>query len=1378
MLPKLSVKKPYTIVVGIVIVILLGVVSFLNMKTDLLPEMTLPYAIVYTSYPGASPEQVETIVTRPIEQAMATVSNIENVNSVSSENVSMVILEFAQSANMDSVSLDMRESLDQISGYWDDSVSNPIIMKLNPDMMPVMVAGLEAGDMTGAELSDYAEQYILPELESIEGVASVSTSGQVEEQIQVTLRQEKIDALNEKIVDSLDKKFSDAQEEIEENQRKIQDGQAQLESGQEQLAQQTGEGDAQISQGQAELIKSQVDIDNNLALIESQLAELDSGKAELEQKENELATTRSQLEDQEKQLKEGQAQLEALPAQLEELQAQQSLIDTAITALEQAPEQLKPLEAAYIARDELTRQLADLELAGGTPEQLAVLNEQITALNTQITTALAPIAEAGVDTGGTYENLLQKIDTRKSELVVTKNTLTTSIGTISETLNNAEEQKKQIQEGLSQIEEGKKQIASGEKEIAAAKKQMESGREQLLAARSQLEGAKTQIASGKTTLSAAAAQLNAEKITATIEIASGKAQLTAGETQLEAAKTQLEESKESAYVSGDATKIITLDTVKALLSAQNFSMPAGYVTEDGIDFLIRVGDKFTDAKSMEDLVLMDLHMDGVEPVKLSHVADVVVTDDSSTVYASLNGKTGMMVTMQKQSGYSTGEVSDRIKDKFEELTKSQNVHIVTLMDQGIYIDMVVESVLENMVVGAILAVLVLLLFLRDVRPTIVIAFSIPISIMGAVVLMYFSGINLNVISLSGLALGIGMLVDNSIVVIENIYRLRNEGKSAAAAAVEGARQVSGAIAASTLTTVCVFAPIIFTEGITRQLFVDMGLTIAYSLLASLVVALSLVPMMGAGLLGKTRKKESRLLGKIQNVYGKFMRRVLDKKALILLAVLVFLVGSIYLAMSRGTAFMPEMESTQISVTLHMPEDATMEETGEMADAVVERFMTIDDVTDAGAMAGGSGMLMSSTGGSEGVSIYLLLKEDKELSNQQLVKAMEEKTEDLDCELDISTSTMDMSALGGSGISVNIKGRELDQLKAIAEEIAVIVESVEGTAEVSSGIQEKTLEMRIVVDKDKASEYGLTTAQVYQFLQAKLADPSSATTLSTDVKDYSVYVSSDKDQQLTREEIKNLTIEGTDKEQKTVDVPLKDIVKFEDTEGFASINREAQSRYVTVSAQIDEGYNIGLVSGDLEAKLADYQVKDGYTIELGGENETINESMTEVMKMMAMALVLMYLIMVAQFQSLLSPFIVMFTVPLAFTGGLLALYLTGSEVSVIAMIGFVMLAGIIVNNGIVLVDYVNQLRLSGMEKREALILAGQTRLRPILMTALTTILGLAGMAVAAGMGSEMMQPMAVVAIGGLIYGTLLTLVVVPCIYDILHRREMKKIQITD
>lgn len=1381
MLSKLSVKKPYTVVVAVVLVMILGYVSFTRMTTDLLPDMTLPYAIVYTTYAGASPEEVETVVTRPVEQAMATISNIEEVQSVSSENLSVVILEFAQSANMDTATIEMRESLDQITSYWEDSVGSPVIMKLNPDMMPVMVAAVEAGDMTSARLTDYVEANITPELESIEGVASVSAAGGVQEEIQVILRQEKIDALNRKIRNALDGKFEDAQEEIAEKESELAKGKQALEDGQKQLEGATSQAEQQISSGQAEMIKSELELDNRLEQVKKSLSELETQEKELEKQENELGKAQSQIDALPGQLKEAKAgltqlqqsiqALDALPAQVEKAYAGQNPDDGLDAEQEAAAAVAKLTEAIKAAT------LPDEQVALMNEEQKAEYQAALTGLQTQLGAAQAAHSQAkagltalkgslgqlGISADAGVQTIKGEIEKKKKELSASAEKLQKSVDMLQEAVDGSKKQQQELKDGRKKIEAAKKKLASGKKQLQDAK--------------SQLENAKSQIASGKLSVSTALAQLNAQKISATIEIASNKTQLELGETQLESAKTQLDDQKEQAYEQADADKIITAEMIRGILTAQNFSMPAGYVTEEGIDYLVRIGDKFTDTDDMEDLILMDMGIEGLKPVKLSDVADVIVTDNSSEVYAKINGNPGMLFTMQKQSGYSIGEVSDRIKDKFEKLeTSLSGIHIVPLMDQGIYIDLVVDSVLSNMLSGAVLAILILLLFLKSIRPTIVIAFSIPISIMTAVVLMYFSGVTLNIISLSGLALGIGMLVDNSIVVIENIYRMRNLGVKPQKAAMEGAKQVAGAITASTLTTVCVFAPIVFTEGITRQLFVDMGLTIAYSLFASLIVALTLVPMMGAGLLKHTNEKPTPWFDRIKEGYGRILAAALKKRWLVLGAAALALVLSGVLAVSRGTAFMADMDSTQMSATVTAAEDATLEETGRLTDQVIEKIRSVDGVADVGAMESSSSGGMMGLGGSpkeNETTVYIFLNEDKKQTNQEIADAIEEQTKGLDCEVKVEASTMDMSALGGSGISVQIKGRDLDKLKEIAGDVAALVSQAEGTEEVSDGIEETTSELRIRVDKAKAMEYQLTTAQIYQFLQKKLAEAGSTTTLSTESKDYKVLVMDGSDEELTRKEIKRLKITGTDKDQKEVEVRLNDIVTFEDAEGFTSINRKNQTRYVTVTAAVKDGFNIGLVAAEVEKKLSSFELPAGYSIEMAGEDETIREAMEQVGLMLVLALAFMYLIMVAQFQSLLSPFIVMFTVPLAFTGGFIGLFVTGNPISVIAMIGFVILSGIIVNNGIVLVDYTNQLRLEGMGKRDALVEAGKTRMRPVIMTALTTILGLFTMALGRGMGADMVQPMAIVTIGGLTYGTLLTLFVVPCMYDLLNRRQMKR-----
>lgn len=1271
MLSKFSVKKPYTVVVGIVLILILGIVSFQNMTADLLPNMNLPYAAVMTTYPGASPEEVEASVTRPIEQSMATVSSIQQVQSVSQENVSMVILEFGQEADMDSVTLEMREKLDQIKGYWPEEVANPVVVKMNPTMLPIMVSAVSAEGENSADASRTITEKVLPELESIEGVASVTTSGTVEEKIEVVLQPEKIRQINDRIQEQVNQQVTQAKAALDTAKTQVESGKAALEAGTSEAASQMGQAEAELARKSAQISQAQLEIQEKLS--ELNLAETQIGQAQM------------QLE----------VKLQELKAQKQALQALADHTDK------------EGLQAEY---DQLCARIEELQNTG----------QEIPA-----------------------EMQAKKVLMEKQ----------------LDALNKFSEYMTALQEQISQLEAKKAELADSLAQIRSGKQLMEQ--------------TKTQLAAGQIGLAEVQGQISSAQIEAFSKLAEGSSALAAGESMVQLQEQQLNQAQEEISENADVSSMLTADMIQTLLAAQNFNMPAGYVEEHGIRYLIRVGDKIRSLEDLKNLTLLDT--EGMDPIRLSDVADMQTADNSGSSYAKINGKNGILLSIQKQTGYSTGEVSDRLLEKMESLEKEyEGIQCVTLMDQGVYIDMVINSVLQNLVFGAVLAVLILLVFLKNYRPTLIIACSIPISILTAIVLMYFSGVTLNIISLSGLALGVGMLVDNSIVVIENIYRMRNEEQaSAKTAAIEGAKQVAGAISASTLTTVCVFLPIVFTKGITRQLFIDMGLTIGYSLGASLVVALTVVPMMSAGLLKRIETKESSLFVRVKKEYVTLLSFALRKKGLVLTGVLLLLALSGIAALSRGTEFMPTMESTQMSMTVETEKGTSLEDTAVVADRVTEKIETIKDVRDIGAMISGQSITGMGGDSKNQVQYYILTEEKRTLSDQELKKEILKATKDLPCAVNISQSGMDMSSLGTSGISIEIKGKELDRLQEMAKKTAEIVKGVKGTKNVSDGMEDTTGELRVLVNKEKAAAYNLTVAQVYQELAGEVAEASSKTTLSTEDSDYDIYVSDAENTTKTRKDIQELLLHVEMQDGTAKDVPLKEIADFEEAEGLQAVSRKDQSRYMNVTAELEEGENIGLVSRRVEKALKKLDIPNGYEVRMAGEDETIRESMTELMKMLGLAVIFMYLIMVAQFQSLRSPFIIMFTIPLAFTGGLLGLFLTGNAVSVIAMIGFVMLSGIIVNNGIVFVDYTNQLMEDGMEKQEALIEAGKTRLRPIIMTALTTILGLLTMAFGMGMGADMIQPMAIVTIGGLLYGTILTMFVVPCIYDLFVREKKSK-----
>ncbi|MGL5329529.1 MAG: efflux RND transporter permease subunit [Peptostreptococcaceae bacterium] len=1212
MIPKFSVKKPFTVAVGVIMVIVLGIVSFTKMTTDLLPSMDLPYVMVNTVYPGASPEKVETSVTKPLEQVLATTSGLKNITSVSNENSSLVMLEFNQDVNMDSAMIDMSGKIDMVRGHFDDSVNSPMIMKMNPDMMPIMMLSIDVDGMDIKEVTKFVNNNILPEFERIEGVATVETMGLVEDQLKVTLNQDKIDAINKKILANLDSEFSKQEKPLN---------------------------DAKSS-----LNKSKAELDKQKK----------NQSANLEKASKELQSAKKQL----------QGAVDSIGMSKEELQEQ---IDNATIELATVKVQINNLKASLE------------KIPEGAVDQIAGINAQIKAL---------------------------------------------------------EEVSQKIKDGIDGAKKGIQAIDSLA-EIEAKEKELESG-----------------------------------KMTLEKELSSAENEIKKGETEINQGLTQLKDAKEQAKKGASISDKITPEMIGNILMAENFNMPAGYIKENEVEYSVKVGDKFKSAKELENLLLFNVDINGVGDINLKDVADIEFTDNAHKTYTNINGNDGVMLAFQKSSGFSTADVTEMINEKIESLSKAnENMHITTLMDQGVYINMVVNSVLSNLLYGGLLAIAVLLLFLRSFKTTLVIAFSIPISLMFAMVLMYFSGVTLNIISLSGLALGVGMLVDNSIVVIENIYRLRSKGMSAPKAAVHGARQVSGAIFASTLTTICVFLPIVFTSGMTKQLFVDMGLTIAYSLLASLLVALTVVPSMSSNLLNKVNEKEHNLFDKFINVYEVVLRKSLAHKWIVIILALGLLGFSGYKTLTMGTSFMPSMDSTQMSVSMEMPKDSKRSDKLAMSDEFIKRVRTIEDVETVGAMEGSS---MGPMGASD-MSFYIILKEDKKHSNIEIEDMINEKIENMDANFNISASNMDMSALGGAGVQIQIKGTELDEIQKIANDIADILKNIEGTIDVSNGMEDSNNETRIIVDKNKAMEYGLSVAQVYSEISKVLETEKSSTDITIEHNEYPVIIAHEND--MTRDNILDYKIKGT-KDNESIEIKLSKIAHLENAKALTAINRDNQSRYLNVSAGIDSNHNIGLVSREIEDALENYKVPEAYTIELKGENETIVKSFIDLTLMGAMAILFVYLIMVAQFQSLLSPFIVMFTIPLAFTGGLLALLITGNELSVISMLGFLVLCGVVVNNGIVFVDYTNQLRLSGMSKKDAIIETGRARIRPILMTATTTILAMSTMAAGVGMGAEMSQGLAIVTIGGLMYGTLLTLLIIPILYDLLHRRELKPIDIEE
>ena len=1365
---KFSVKKPFTILVMVVAIIILGFVSLSGMTTDLLPKMSLPYLLVITTYPGASPEKVESSVSEPVESALGSISGVKNVYSMSYENYGIVELEFADGTDMDSAMVKVSSALDSVKSALPEECGSPNIMEISMDMMAsvYLAASYEGKDIQ--ETSRFVEDTLIPYLERQEGVTSISDIGIVENSISVDLNQDKIDTLNEKILAKTNDAFADAVDQLNDAKKQL------LESEQK------------LADSTQELVDGQKDIDDGRTKLDDAQKELDEQKEKLEDAKDSLEDQKKDTENKLATASQALDQLNALQTDLLTLQAQEASLKATITQIEKSLEEQRKttndIPDVVAGLDQMSTVLTSSQMENMTGMDSATVNTMLGSSGMSLQSL--GIAETAWDalTPEGRKELLQKTaagyQTQKALLsgyddyVSSLNSLQVEKAGVQAAVSAAEAELKKSGVSYTDIEKAKIEAAAG---FGAASAQISSGQ-------SALNSAQTTIDSNKESLNSAQDQITE----GWDSIADAKKQLADGWDQYNTSLENFEVQKAEALRNANADQLVNMQTLSQLIYAQNFAMPAGYLDDaEDNSWLLKIGSNYESVDELSNIVLTNI--EDIGDVRLCDVADITVIDNAGDSYARLNGQSAVVLSVFKSSTAGTNEVSKNIAAAISELEEQYpGLSVLTLMDQGDYITMIINGVLQSMIVGAALAILILALFLKDVKPTIVVAVSIPLSVLTALILMYFTGISLNMMSLSGLALGIGMLVDNSIVVIENIYRLRSKGVGAARAAVQGTKQVAGAIIASTLTTVCVFLPMVFTAGTVRELMMPISLTIIFTLAASLLIAMTVVPAAGSTLLRNSKEKKHPFFDKVQDIYGKMLAFCLKVKVVPLAIAIGLLVYSIWAVMRMGIVMIPDMTSNQIEISVQMPEDTDKEECYKRADQVLDAMTTIDGIGDVGAMAGGDTTLVASSSGMSDNTYdqftFLVLTENENAGKEEvnrICREIEERTADIDCELTISTGMSEMSTMMGSGLSVKVYGDDLDTLTKITQDICDLAATIPGYENISNGQEEPDQVIRLVLDKDAAMRKGLTVAQIFSELNGKLTESTDAATVTIDGEDMKIVVK-DGREPLTRENLLdyNFEIQTTDDNGNTVteDHPLSEFATLELEDGVQSINRENQSRYMTVTATVAEGSNATLLSRELQPLIDAYELPDGYTIDTAGESDTVNQMVIQMSKVLLLGLALIYLVMVAQFQSLLSPFIVLFTVPLAFTGGLIGLLLMNEPLSVMGMMGFVVLLGTVVNNGIVFVDYANQLRMGGLERREALIATGKTRMRPILMTALTTILAMASLLFGDDLSSQMSKGMAIVVAGGLAYATLMTLFIIPVMYDILFKRKPLQVDI--
>ncbi len=1048
---RFAVNKRVTVLMLVLATVLIGAVSYGRLPVDLFPNMNLPMAVVITDYAGVGPEEVETMITKPLEGVLGSISNIEEVSSTSSEGRSLIMLQFSWNTDMDMIAIDIRGQLDMVKRYLPSGAGTPSLIKIDPSMLAAMNIGVASSELDLYQLRSLAEDALSQRLERIPGVASVTVNGGIEQEFQVNLNQSRLEKYG-------------------------------------------------------------------------------------------------------------------IP------------ISQVTNALRAASVNLPGGELTEDGQRYLVRTL-------GKAASIDDLKDMIVGVETKVQAAPTPSLPAGA----------------------------------------------QLPPGMT--------LPPG---------------------------------------------------------------------------------------MGGATAAPTVTT---------------------------------------------------RPVRLSEVAEVVLRDVGQSSISRLNGQPNVTLSVQKQSDANTVAVAGLVKAELEKLgSEYPSVTLLPTMDQSEFINITITSVMQSALYGGLLAILILLVFLRNLRSTLVIAVSVPVSIIATFIPLYFGGLTINLMTLSGLALGIGMLVDNSIVVLESVFRHLELGESRRDAARRGTSEVAMAITASTLTTVAVFLPVAFVGGITGTLFKELALTVSFSLACSLLVALTVVPALSASILG-TNRRITEFTGMAKG-YGRALRWTLGHKLVVSLIVLALLGGSLFTFRQIGGEFMPTMDQGQFSIAISPQPEATSTDLDALLAEIEQKLLSDPDVQLVDTtIGGGSGLsalrgAMGGGGSSQSdASINITLKpyDERQRDTAQLVDELSE----LYAEHPKAVVTVDESAgmmggggasalLGGRSVQVDIAGPDLVQLAAYAAELGDKLDQHANFEDASNSLSTSRPELQVRVDFDKAGSLGLAPAVVGSLVRSAFQG-DTATQLQQNGRELSVVVRLQESDRANVADLKNLVISSAGGRI----VRLRDVAEVIQAEGPTSISRRNNQRYVTVNADV-VGVDLQSAQTELEQLVADINLPDSYQAIYGGQAAEMKEAFSGLILALILAVVLVYMVMASQFESLIHPFTVMFTMPLAAIGVFYLLWLTGESFSVTSIIGIIMLAGIVVNNGIVLVDYINQLRARGMHTEEAVVEAGQTRLRPILMTALTTILGLVPLAIASGTGAEMQRGLAISVIGGLTTATFLTLFIIPIVYLSLDR----------
>ncbi|HAV27776.1 MAG TPA: hypothetical protein DCX23_05605, partial [Lachnospiraceae bacterium] len=983
---------------AVIVVIVLGFISVTRMSMDLLPQISLPYLMIITTYPGASPEKVEAEISEPMENALGTVSNVSNVLSVSSENFSLVQLEFEDGTDMDSAMVKVSSAVDQVSGNLPDTAQTPTILEISMDMIATMYIAVEREGYDIYDLSDYIENDFVPYVERQDGVASITKVGLVEKTVQVELNQRKINDLNDRILIKTNNALEDARKALRDAQKKVDDGQAELEKQEKSFGETLASGLFGAFTGNADQLAASlqdgiVDTYNQLSelgnILDQISAEVDYAMAEAGADVRDaylnaaakivysyyaVLNAQTIYESVANELISGYNQIQ--PELAEEIQKAQLAVNDSSVGLQEAINAYNELaETLNAAGDTITPEM-QAELGQAIQAVIAAGTDYVKAqqayaqLVSTLMTVAAQVAPDLADLQDEFNKAVTDANQAGADLGAAQQEMQEALigmgislynGSSYVDVNHLREQLELAQSGLEDaagLYDGSSiaSLMSAVSRVADLIPQIYS----IIGAVPQVDttGSSgdviTEIQNGLVGLQdvvdnipamleglqSAFASLTQGQLDAAVAFSTATTQLSTAQTQLEAAREQYESARETALKNANADALLKASTLSQMIYAQNFSMPAGYIDDANDEsWMLRIGDEFETSDEIADALLVD--MDEIGTVRLSDVADVTVEDNADESYAKLNGEQAVVLSIYKGSAAGTNAVSKGVRDAISELEERDvGLHVSVMMDQGQYITLIVNDIVKSMVLGALLAIVILAIFLKDVRPTVLVAISIPLSVLFAIVLMYFSNLSLNIMTLSGLSLGIGMLVDNSIVVIENIFRLRGHGMTAPRAAVQGAKQVAGAITSSTVTTICVFFPMVFTSGTVHELLVPMGMSISFCLVASLVVAMTVVPAASSTLLRKMKPKENSTITKIQDIYGRTLTWCLEHKLLSLATAIVLLILCVIRLVTMGIVVLPEMNGDDIQVSIVTPEEDTREVSHEKAGQIMEAIMSV------------------------------------------------------------------------------------------------------------------------------------------------------------------------------------------------------------------------------------------------------------------------------------------------------------------------------------------------------------------------------------------------------------------------------------------------------